>query len=259
MTDAATNAAPSAASRVQRSMNFLFPMLMIAMTIAALFRDPRPMWYEWIWLGAYWVQGIIRAPHARRNGANVITAGNRDRSEKFALGAMFICMGLLPVIEVGTNAFAFADYVLPPWMAVLGAALQLPFLWLFWRSHADLGRNWSPTLETREGHELVTSGIYARIRHPMYAAIWCSAIAQPLLVQNWIAGLPIIAAFAFMWFVRMPREEAMMRDRFGSAYDDYVHRTGKVFPRFSETREPSSRPEAMPSKEWLKTQEREDQ
>jgi protein-S-isoprenylcysteine O-methyltransferase Ste14 len=44
-------------------------------------------------------------------------------------------------------------------------------LWLFYRSHADLGTNWSITLEIREQHRLITQGVYRRIRHPMYSAL----------------------------------------------------------------------------------------
>ena len=99
------------------------------------------------------------------------------------------------------------------------------------RSHADLGRNWSPGLEVRDAHELVTTGIYDRIRHPMYAAIWISALTQPLLIHNWIAGFLVIPAFAAMWFIRVPNEEAMMRARFGEAWDAYCARAGRLLPR----------------------------
>ena len=68
----------------------------------------------------------------------------------------------------------FADYRLPaPYLAATvpwcGAAVMLAALWLFWRSHADLGWHWSATLEVREGHALVDRGVYRRVRHPMYA------------------------------------------------------------------------------------------
>lgn len=233
MTASAPSPAPSSApaKNLAKAVNLIFPALMIAMTIAAFLRSAPPSWHEWVWLTAYWAQGAIRAPHAHANAANVITEANRDLSEKFGLAAMFVTMGLLPLIEVGTGAFSFAAYTLPAWAAAIGAGLQVPFLWLFWRSHADLGRNWSATLELREGHQLVTHGIYARIRHPMYAAIWCAVLGQPLLVQNWLAGLPIVAAFAFMWAVRMPREEALMRVQFGAEYDAYCQRTGRIIPR----------------------------
>jgi protein-S-isoprenylcysteine O-methyltransferase Ste14 len=223
--------APTQATGLAKAINLIFPALMLAMTISAFLRSPAPPWHEWVWLAAYWVQGAIRAPHAHANAANIVTLANRDLSEKIGLAAMFLTMGLLPLIHVGTGAFGFAAYELPAWAAMIGAALQVPFLWLFWRSHADLGRNWSATLELREGHQLVTRGIYARIRHPMYAAIWCAVLGQPLLVQNWLAGLPIVAAFTFMWAVRMPREEALMRAEFEAEYDAYCARTGRILPR----------------------------
>ena len=105
-------------------------------------------------------------------------------------------------------------------------------LWLFWRSHTDLGRNWSVSLEIREGHGLVTGGVYRRVRHPMYTSSWMGALAQAMMLENWLAGLAVLPAFAAMYFIRLPREEAMMRERFGAEYDDYMKRTGRLVPRF---------------------------
>jgi protein-S-isoprenylcysteine O-methyltransferase Ste14 len=69
----------------------------------------------------------------------------------------------------------------------LGAALQMCRLWLFWRSHHDLGGNWSPSLEIAEQQTLVTRGVYARVRHPMYAAQALLALAQDALAAE-LAG-----------------------------------------------------------------------
>ena len=104
-------------------------------------------------------------------------------------------------------------------------------LLLFWRSHSDLGENWSRTLEIRKGHQLVTHGLYRWIRHPMYAAIWLLRLAQGLLLQNWLAGWSTFVAFAVMYFVRISEEERMMGDFFGQKYSDYMRRTGRLFPR----------------------------
>ena len=57
--------------------------------------------------------------------------------------------------------------------------------WLFWRSHADLGRNWSVHVRVREGHTLVTSGVYSWIRHPMYAALLLAAAGLISVLHNW--------------------------------------------------------------------------
>ena len=143
---------------------------------------------------------------------------------------MFLAMMVLPLAHLSFGVFSFADYRLPASATALGAVLQLGYLWLFWRSHADLGRNWSPGLELRGDHELITQGVYARMRHPMYAAIWLGAIGQALLLHNWIAGLLVVPTFAAMYVLRVPKEEAMMRARFGAAYDDYASNVGRIWP-----------------------------
>lgn len=190
-------------------------------------------WEPTVWLLCFVAQLAIRIPQARRARKNTITAGRRNRPEQAVLLGTFAAMMFLPLLDLATPIFAFADYALPAWAGIVGAAVQAPFLWLFWRSHADLGRNWSPGLELHSEHRLVTEGVYARIRHPMYAALWLSALAQPLLVQNWIGGALAVPAMAAMWFVRVPIEEAMMRERFGAEYDSYCLRAGRLLPKAS--------------------------
>jgi protein-S-isoprenylcysteine O-methyltransferase Ste14 len=104
-------------------------------------------------------------------------------------------------------------------------------LWLFWRSHADLGQNWSRSLELRTAHQLVRHGVYRSTRHPMYAAILLFGLAQGLLLENWLAGWSGFVAFAVMYLVRTPREEKMMCEYFGDEYRDYMRHSGRLFPR----------------------------
>jgi protein-S-isoprenylcysteine O-methyltransferase Ste14 len=223
---------------VRRSMMASLPVAVTTLVGVALLVAASAMlcrrgvgWGAFVWLAGSVALVAIRTPHMARNRTNRIVVRRRDGSEFWLFTGMFLAILVLPLVHLMTGLFAFADYVLPDWATAAGAALQIPVLWLFRRSHADLGRNWSPGLEVREGHGLVTRGVYARIRHPMYAALWLSALAQPLLIHNWIAGFLAIPAFAAMWAVRVPHEEAMMRERFGDAYDAYAARTGRVIPR----------------------------
>ena len=220
----------------RRSMTTSLPamgtmLLGIALLILAGARWRDNGWGSLVWLLAMVAMSVIRTPHSVRNRANIVAEARKDGTEIALLATMFLTMMILPLLYLATGLFSFADYRLPGWAIWIGALAQLPFLWLFWRSHADLGRNWSPGLEVREDHALVTNGVYARIRHPMYAAIWISALAQPLLIHNWIAGFLVIPAFAAMWFIRVPNEEAMMRSRSGLAYDEYCRKAGRLFPR----------------------------
>jgi protein-S-isoprenylcysteine O-methyltransferase Ste14 len=139
-------------------------------------------------------------------------------------------LGILPAVCVLTNAPAFANYTFRPWQGWLGAAVFAAALWLFYRTHNDLGRNWSVTLEVREQHTLVTGGVYRRVRHPMYSAFWLWALAQALLLPNWIAGPAGLVGFGTLFFLRVGREEALMIETFGDEYRRYMARTARVLP-----------------------------
>jgi len=90
----------------------------------------------------------------------------------------------------------------------------------------------APTLEIREKHELITRGIYAQIRHPMYASQWLWVIAQPLLLQNWVAGFINLLFFIPFYILRVRAEEQLMLEQFGEQYRSYMQKVGAVFPKF---------------------------
>ncbi len=172
----------------------------------------------------------IRAPHGRRSGKVMVVESRRSRAEVVLLALMWIAMMILPLVSIVTPVLSFADYPLHvvPWL--LGTVCLIAGLWVFYRSHADLGTNWSVSLELREGHKLVTSGVYEHIRHPMYTGILLIAVAQALLLPNWLAGPSCLAAFLLMLTFRLGPEERMMRDRFGDAYVSYARRTRRLVP-----------------------------
>ncbi len=184
-----------------------------------------------VFLFGFILFSCIRYVFARRrqDGTNVVS--RFDRLERLLLATMFAPTVVLPLLYLLTPILAFADYEPPLVVPFLGAALMVVSLWAFWRSHADLGKNWSVSLELREGHELVTHGVYRRIRHPMYAAIWLWSVSQGMLLPNWLAGWSIVPVFAVMYFLRVPREEALMCQSFGDAYREYILRTGRLLPR----------------------------
>ena len=138
---------------------------------------------------------------------------------------------IAPLFAVFTPWLSFADYELPSWTAWPGGVVFAGAIVLLWRCHGDLGRNWSARLEIREGHTLVTAGIYRHIRHPMYTAHLLWGIAQALLIGNWIAGPAFLIFFVPLYLERAPREEAMLIERFGEEYREYARRTGGLWPR----------------------------
>ena len=139
---------------------------------------------------------------------------------------------ILPFFFMFTTLLDFADYHLPGWLGWIGTAIFAMALLLLWRSHADLGRNWSAILQIRHEHSLITNGIYRHIRHPMYAAHLLWAIAQGLLLENWLAGWAFLVVFVPLYLIRAPKEEQMMLEQFDEQYRQYITRTGGIIPRF---------------------------
>ncbi len=173
---------------------------------------------------------VIRWPHQRRSRKTPVAA-RRERARDGALLAVsFTGLFIVPVIWVTSGAPRFADYPFRPALAWLGTAAFAAALCGFYRTHRDLGRFWSVTLEIRQTHQLVTTGVYRHVRHPMYAAFFLWAIAQALLLPNWIAGPAGLAGFGTLFALRVRREERMMEATFGDAYRDYAARTWRVVP-----------------------------
>ena len=189
--------------------------------------------FEIVYWAAIITEMAIRAPISQKQRKETKSENRAGKQEKILLGLLFLSMFFLPLIYSATNWLDFANYSLPIWAGWLGVILILLALLVFWRSHVDLGLNWSPTLEIRTEHKLITNGIFGYIRHPMYASQWIWVIAQPLLLQNWIAGLLDLFVFIAFYFLRVRAEEKMMLDTFGDEYRDYMNKTGAVFPKIT--------------------------
>ena len=171
----------------------------------------------------------IRAPHGRRSRSIKVA-----RSHKTPLETLLLVLAwagfFVPLIWVVSPAFSFAEYPLHSGPLVAGMMCLAIGLWLFFRSHADLGTNWSITLELREEHRLITQGVYRAIRHPMYSAMALYAVGQALVIPNWVAGFSNLIAFSVLIALRIGAEETMMAKQFGDEYAAYSARTKRLIP-----------------------------
>jgi protein-S-isoprenylcysteine O-methyltransferase Ste14 len=113
------------------------------------------------------------------------------------------------------------------WAAAGCAALMIPaFYWLF----ATIGTNISPTQTTRQGHQLVTTGPYRYIRHPLYTFGMIFFLALAVLTGLWWIGVGLVIVLTILAW-RTPREEAHLLATFGEEYRHYMARTGRYLPR----------------------------
>jgi protein-S-isoprenylcysteine O-methyltransferase Ste14 len=120
---------------------------------------------------------------------------------------------------------AFPEYI--RWIGVLLTLLSVPFLWWI---HRTLDRQYSPCLQIKESHSLITEGPYSKVRHPMYTVLSMFSFGVALVTANFLT-----IVFAILVFIPFPfvakKEEQMMIDTFGEVYVEYMKRTGRFFPR----------------------------
>jgi protein-S-isoprenylcysteine O-methyltransferase Ste14 len=174
-------------------------------------------------------------------GFRVWQTGERIRAERGALQregfwahvTEYVFFLLLAAVVLdfgfqGGNLRKFA-FPAPAWLRWSGFGLGIISVGLFAWTHTILGRFWSPYLQLRPGHRLITDGPYARIRHPMYSAIVGWLMALGLVAANWIA-LIFAGLGALNFLLRIQGEEKMMLQQFGDEYREYMKRTGQLLP-----------------------------
>ena len=116
------------------------------------------------------------------------------------------------------------------WTNGLGIAITaVGIAFAFW-ARAYLGGNWSSAVTVKVGHELVRSGPYRFVRHPIYTGM-ISALAGTALVRHQVRGV-IAVVLAYLGFkIKSKLEERAMLNTFGSQYDEYSRTTGAIVPR----------------------------
>lgn len=191
----------------------------------------------WILLGGLWVMRVYFMRRVRQGGERPTL--DRKAIEREGQGlfvgrtlVLLFLAAVLVVYALNPPWLRVFSIPLPDWLRWAGFGLGLVGLGLWTWTQAVLGKEYSPQLQLRRQHRLVTSGPYAWMRHPMYTAMFGVGIALALLTANWCFVLFAVAMIAG-FVIRAPREERMMHETFGEEYRIYMQRTGRFFPKFS--------------------------
>jgi protein-S-isoprenylcysteine O-methyltransferase Ste14 len=183
-----------------------------------------------IWFAGLVGWYVIRHPFERKARKMRVSKSLMDRQEWILLASMTTGLLVIPATNALTGFPISLDRPFDPVIAWLGLVPLIAALWLFRRSHLDLGRNWSVTLKVREHHVLIKGGVYRLIRHPMYSSFFLLGMAQLLLLSNWLAGLSGLLGVGLLFAFRVIREERMMLDSFGDEYRAYMAGTKRLIP-----------------------------
>ena len=168
---------------------------------------------------------------ADRETGETISPRAEGPSIMIALRVFGLCLWLaIFAYLVDPRWMAWSQVELPAWLRWsglgLGIVADLLAYWVF----SNLGTNVTPSVQTRTAHQLVTSGPYRWVRHPLYLMGLIAYTGFALLAANWFMALLSAAVFVVL-VLRLPQEEARLLDRFGDQYREYMQRTGRFLPR----------------------------
>lgn len=176
----------------------------------------------WIFL-TYWIISALKTRRAQKK-------------EPFAwrYGIMFVeVAGFVLLFNgdadngfLGRRIFArsFALSIISVVLVWTGLALAI---WA--RRH--LGEYWSGRITLKEGHKLIRTGPYTRLRHPIYSGLDLAAIGSALAIDRWRCVVAICVIITGFW-IKAKREEALLAGQFGAEFDQHRRYTGFLLPYF---------------------------
>ncbi|MFC5579472.1 methyltransferase family protein [Lysobacter niabensis] len=115
------------------------------------------------------------------------------------------------------------------WVKWLGLAIATSGVFLACWSRRILGRNWSSVVQLKQGHDLIDSGPYRYIRHPIYTGLLLAFVGTALKVGDWRGLIAVVIVFASFWR-KLRLEERWLKEQFGPTYATYMQRTKALVP-----------------------------
>jgi protein-S-isoprenylcysteine O-methyltransferase Ste14 len=178
----------------------------------------------WVLFGVYWAISALNSKVTKRR-----------ESWPQRLGYMLPLVAAFALLSrpearrgwLATRAFPFTPAAEWAGVAIVAAGIAICF-WARWH----LGANWSGTVTLKEGHELISSGPYRTIRHPIYTGILLAFLGTAVQIGQVRGFLAFVIAWA-CFYVKARREESFLADEFGDRFAEHRQRTGMFLPRLS--------------------------
>jgi protein-S-isoprenylcysteine O-methyltransferase Ste14 len=172
----------------------------------------------WIGFSMYWTLAAKSVSAARSSES----AGSRAFHMLLINGSMLLIFVSLP----GLGGRFVPD---TPLVHTIGVTIQAAFLSFAIWARRTLGRNWSGNVTVKVDHELIRTGPYRRIRHPIYTAMF-GMYAGAAITVGQVHSLVALGILMLAYARKMRQEETVMSGEFGPAYDDYRRHSWAVIP-----------------------------
>jgi protein-S-isoprenylcysteine O-methyltransferase len=179
-------------------------------------------YWPWLVLALVWLPGYFTSM-SRSTSSVPSLALQIPATALLAIGFVFLLSPRIHALDVP---------ITPPnaLFGIAGLALEVGGIAFAIWARLTLGANWSGMIvTTKQGHELVQTGPYAIVRHPIYTGLLLAVIGTAM-ARGTLAGYIGVAAVFVAIMIRVDIEEKLMSDRFGETYEAYRRRTRKLVP-----------------------------
>jgi protein-S-isoprenylcysteine O-methyltransferase Ste14 len=178
----------------------------------------------WLVFVGYWLLASLRVNRIERHepgGEKLLRIG-------VSVAAFVLLYNNDPRFGILNRRFLPSSY----WGFFLGAALTWAGVAFAVWARVHIGRYWSASVALKAGHELIRTGPYSRIRHPIYTGMLTAIAGTALAIGRYrgIVAFAILLA-GFAW--KSKREEALLAGQFGAAFEEHRRHTGFFLPRLS--------------------------
>jgi len=178
----------------------------------------------WLGFGIYW------AVSARQSRATETTEANWFRALRFGILVTTFVFLLAPWLGFSLlNLRAYPDSFAVRW---IGVVLTTAGIGLAISARRHLGKNWSDKVELKVDHQLIRSGPYAYLRHPIYSGVLLGVAGTALaigMVRGGLAFCLLLSSYA----IKARKEETVLAGKFGDEFREHMRNTGFLFPKLT--------------------------
>jgi protein-S-isoprenylcysteine O-methyltransferase Ste14 len=178
---------------------------------------------SWILFGVYWFASAFSAKKTEKREPSAERLGHM----------LLMAAGYILLFQRNGDWGILYQRFVPeiPWIARMGSAITLAgvlfAIWARW----NLGKNWSAAVTIKQGHQIIRTGPYAHIRHPIYTGMLIGVIGTALAMGEY-RGLLAFAIIFFSFSRKARKEEKFLAANFGEPFLEHKQRTGFFLPRF---------------------------
>jgi protein-S-isoprenylcysteine O-methyltransferase Ste14 len=156
------------------------------------------------------------------------------RIEPLASRMLRVVMFFVAIVLLSWGSVPFRWLRLPilpdgEWRFYVGLGMTVAGLLFAVWARVHLGKNWSRSVTVKQNHELITSGPYALVRHPIYTGLLTGFVGTAIAIGELRALIALLILFTALW-IKLRLEEQWMQAQFGNTYAVYSSQVAALVP-----------------------------